>query len=517
MEQEIPLLSKSQVHLIKLMHDKEGLREDHLPVFRLHENSDGYVLSFAQERLWFLHTSSGENPFYNEPILLELTGELVLPALHFALNKIRQRHSALRTHFRANDGVPEQYIYEADTFPIEKWDLSGADQHTADLKLSEVCENASTQSLDLQTDDLCKVTILKYTEQKHLAVFFMHHIVCDGWSMAVLVNELITYYSMYCGESSNNTTIIEPSDLPIQYRDYALWEKQVLRGSYLNSLADFWKKNLAGAPKRISLPRDRDIVTKPSYKGDRIPIHLSPDLTEKVLRLNQAQGHDVTLFSCLLAVFFVALNYIGNDDDLVVGTDVANRANSEAEKLIGFFVNQLVLRCQIDDRVTFNQLVSQVGIVCNQAFKHQMYPFDRLVESLALERVAGVSPVFQVKFVLQNTPLPPLKLEDLTLTQKSFSRGSAKFDLLLDLTLRNGQLEGWLEYAKDYFDDLTAQRIYQVYENLLGIVTDEPNLQLMKIKQRLKDVERDYRKKIRSQRLPQVDSFAFSQSKIGSE
>jgi hypothetical protein len=496
MLEDIPTLSHSQVTLIKLLRERESLRDELFPVFRLNLTEQGEDLSFAQKRLWFLHSSSGENPFYNEPLLLEFTGRLDVAALRFSLSKIRERHATLRTRFESVDGIPAQHIFTADNFPVEEIDLSDLDETTSDQKIKEICQAAASVSLDLSRDSLCRATVLKVSQIKNVVVFFMHHIICDGWSMAVLVHELTHYYAGY-----HQADCEELPPLPIQYVDYALWEKQILSGKYLAELVTFWKGALFGAPPRISLPRDRDKVAVPSYKGDRIQIQLSCDLTRNVLELNDKQGPDVTLFMTLMAVFYVTLNYLGEDTDLVVGTDIANRPNTESEKLIGFFVNQLVLRTHLDESLSFNQFVKVVQNVCNKAYKYQMYPFDRLIESLNVKRQFGISPLFQVKFVLQNAPVPPLKLSDLVLQQKPFTRGTAKFDLLLDLALRDDNLEGWLEYSKDSFDDTTAQRVHKVYESVLSLIVESPDTSLVQIKKLAKDQERVARQQRRTLRV----------------
>jgi len=487
MQNSIPLLSKSQVTLVKLMRNKAALTEALFPVFRIKKDksADGIVLSYAQQRLWFLHTSSNENSFYNEPILLELDGTLDVAGLKWALTLIQQRHEILRTKFQTIDGVPLQRVNVVDEFPIEVVDLSKFEPAVINDRVKHLYQNDAMAELDLFDDNLCKATLIKIAENKHKLIFFMHHIISDGWSMSVLLNELKIYYSKYLGGDDQSLL-----PLPIQYSDYALWEKHVLTGRYLDKLADFWKKELQGANQRISLPRDRSLVEKPSFKGDRISIELSQQLSEKIVALSGKLDENVTLFITLLSVFYIGLNYLGDDHDICVGTDVANRPNAESEQLIGFFVNQLVLRCKVNEDDTFKQLVSNVRDLSYRAFEHQAFPFDRLVDSLKHDRVVGVSPIFQVKFVLQNTPMQALQLPGLELTLKPHSRGTSKFELLLDLTLKGSIIEGWLEYSLESFEPSTARRIVDVFENILPIIVDNPSGSISQIKAQVKRKER---------------------------
>ncbi|TQV81092.1 condensation domain-containing protein [Aliikangiella coralliicola] len=497
MKDNIPLLSMPQVSLVKLMMDKACLPESLFPVFRIEKDNaeEGRGLSYAQQRLWFLHTSSNENSFYNEPILLELEGELNFNALKSALSQIQQRHEVLRTKFRTVDGVPVQIIQQVDEFPIDMIDLSDLPSATVNERVYQLYKEDASAEVDLSNDHLCKATLIKTGTNKHLLIFFMHHIVSDGWSMGVLLSELkILYENFLVGKKGR----LEP--LPIQYSDYALWEKQMLSGSYLDKLSSFWKKELQGAKQRISLPRDQNIVNAPTFKGDRIPIRLSKELSDNTVARSRELDERGTLFITLLSAFYIGLNYLGDDDDICVGTDIANRPNAESEQLIGFFVNQLVLRCKIDESCTFKQFATHVSDLSYRAFEHQAFPFDRVVDLMKHDRVSGISPIFQVKLVLQNAPIQDLKLPEVKMKLKPFSRGTSKFELLIDLTLRDSIIEGWLEYSLEYFEPSTAQRIVDVFENILSVAVACPEKSILQIKALVKQQERAVRRQKRKQR-----------------
>lgn len=464
MDDRAPLLTTEQLALIDAMYQREGLAEELLPPFRLRaQEGAGSALSHAQERLWFLQASAQDAASYNEPLLIELRGPLQVDRLRQALDAIRERHSILRSTIRSVEGVPSLHPRPAtEGFPFTFIDARDRGPEGARATALAHHREHCTRVLDLAEDPLCQVTLVRVSHDTHLAVFFVHHIISDGWSMGVLLRELAELYG-------NPTTPLAP--LALQYADYAVWERRVLTGRHLDKLKRYWQAQLLGAPQRLSLPRD---AQQRGSRGERVEMALSPGLTEQVKSLSAALGHDVSLFMVLLGAYYVTLHDLGGDTDICVGTDFANRPNPQAEKLIGFFVNQLVLRCEVRSEEPFRDLVYRLRDVCQGAYEHHMLPFDRIVDLANTARESGVGPLFQAKLVLQNTPLPHLALPELELAVVPISRGTAKFELLLDLTEHEGSLKGWLEFALDMFTPATAKHICTRFETVLAEAVSAP-------------------------------------------
>ncbi|MBC1194395.1 non-ribosomal peptide synthase/polyketide synthase [Microcystis aeruginosa BLCCF158] len=448
---------------IKRLSEGEQLTE--LPILPRDKTAE-LPLSFAQTRLWFLAEFESNSSFYNIPLALRLEGNLNSEILIQSLEEICDRHEALRTNFITVDGIPTQVV-QARTWTVTVVDLqhlSGSEQAIAS---QELAQNQAIQPFDLAGEPLIRITLVVLSETEHLLLVCMHHIVSDGWSMGVFLQELTALYNAYIQGLSSPL-----NPLSIQYGDFTLWQRQWLQGEVLQQQLDYWQKQLAGAPALLSLPTDRPRPNQQSFAGGHLPFSLSLELTEKLTQLTQEQG--VTLFMTLLTAYAVLLYRYTEQEDILIGTPIANRNRSELEGLIGFFVNTLVLRIDLSGKPNFNQLLGRVREMAMDAYAHQDLPFEMLVEALQPERDLSHAPLFQVDFLLQNSPPSPLELIDLTATPLTTENDTAKFDLTLAMENTGAGLQGVWEYNTDLFDRSTIERLTGNFITLLEALVVNP-------------------------------------------
>ncbi|AUB35489.1 Non-ribosomal peptide synthetase component F [Nostoc flagelliforme CCNUN1] len=431
-------------------------------------------LSFAQQRLWFFNQLEPSNAAYNMPGAVRLQGQLNVAALEQSLQEIIRRHEALRTNFTNLDGQAIQIIH-----PPGDWQLTILDwQH---LSLSEqehqtqqLATNEAKQPFDLATEPLLRVTLLVLSPQEHILMFCMHHIVSDGWSMGVFVQEIVTLYSAYCQGQPSPLT-----ELSIQYADFAMWQRQWLQGQVLQSQLDYWQTQLASAPALLELPTDRPRPAVQSGRGGQQSFTLAPELSAAINHLSRQQG--VTLFMTLLAAFDTLLYRYTGQADILVGSPIANRNYSEIEGLIGFFVNTLVLRTDMSGNPSFGELLTRVREMTLAAYAHQDLPFELLVEVLQPERNLSHTPVFQVMFALQNAPISEMELPDLTLSPLAIENSTAAFDLTLSVEETAEGLVGSWEYNSDLFDAATITRMMGHFQTLLAAIVADPQQPIFQI------------------------------------
>ncbi|MHC5596852.1 MAG: amino acid adenylation domain-containing protein [Nostoc sp.] len=437
--------------------------------------SGNLPLSFAQQRLWFLDQLIPNNPFYNIPLALHLTGSLKLAALEQTFNEIVQRHEALRTTIVVQTGQPIQVINPTLTIPLPIIDLRELPQAEREIQARRLTTQEAQRPFNLSTDSLLQVKLLWLDETQYILLLTMHHIVSDGWSIGVLIQEIAALYTAF---ASN-----QPSPLPkltIQYADFAYWQRQWLQGEVLKKQLSYWQKQLDGI-SMLNLPTDRPRLAVQTYQGARQPLQLSKSLSKALLALGQQEG--VTLFITLLAAFQVLLSRYTQQEDIAIGSPIANRNRSEIERLIGFFVNSLVLRTDLSGNPTFRELLSRVKEVALGAYSHQDLPFEKLVEELHPERNLNQNPLFQVVFALQNAPMTALELPSLTLSPLPFETETTRFDLEFHLWEPNTQnglwadssegISGFVIYSTDLFDDPTITRMLEHFQILLeGIVAN---------------------------------------------
>src|SRR5690348_11367253 len=408
-------------------------------------------LSFAQERLWFLAQLEPDNPSYNVPVALRLSGQLNVAALEKSVNAIVARHEILRTKFAAVDGEPFQFVSRAETANVAFVDLTSSAGVDVDVESKRLMSAIAEQPFDLEQDYPLRVTLIKLAANDHLLFLTMHHIVSDAWSVNIFIQELSVLYQAF-------TTQHEPRlpELPIQYRDYANWQRKWLQNGFPREQVAYWVSQLAGAAK-LSLPTDRVRPTVQSHRGAHLSFKLKSDLTRKLTELSRAEG--ATLFMTLLAAFKVLLFRYTGERDLVVGAPIAGRNRVETENLIGFFVNSLALRTNVSGNPTFRQLLGRVKKVALEAYAHQDLPFEKLVEELNPVRDVSQTPIFQVMFGLQNAPRTAAQLNNLEVTRVAVDSHTAKFDFTLLMTETADGLSGWIEYNADLFDAATMERL----------------------------------------------------------
>ncbi|MCP4660465.1 MAG: non-ribosomal peptide synthetase, partial [bacterium] len=386
-------------------------------------DGDALPLSFAQERLWFLERFEPEAGVYNESQLIRLGGRVAVPGVEAALSEIVRRHATLRTTFAQAGGEAVQRIAAATPQRVPVVDLRAlpaARRRPAALRL---VHREVLRAFDLAGGPLMRALLVRLDDDEHLLSLSMHHIVCDGWSMGILFHELTTLYqALLAGEPSPLEA------LPVQYADYAVWQRQWLRGEVLEAQIDYWKQQLGGAPTALDLPSDRPRPARQTFRGRTLAAHLPETLTREVEALSRRRG--ATLFMTLLAAFKVLLGRWSGQTDVLVGTPIANRTRVEIEGLIGFFVNTLVLRSDLVREPSFEELLARVVEVTLRAYEQQDLPFERLVEELEPPRDLSRNPLFQVMFQLQNAPLPPVELPDVTLGRvPPEDSETAKFDV----------------------------------------------------------------------------------------
>ncbi|HEX4494606.1 MAG TPA: amino acid adenylation domain-containing protein, partial [Thermoanaerobaculia bacterium] len=427
-------------------------------------------LSFAQERLWFVDQLEPGSPLYNVAAALRVAGPLDAGVLALTLGAVARRHEALRTIFmEARAGTPAQEIQPAEDFRLPIVDLSGLPEDAREALALTLAGEEAGRPFDLTRDLLLRGLLLRLARQDHAFVLTMHHIASDGWSIGVLVREVAALYPAFAAGRPSPLP-----DLPVQYADFAVWQRSWLRGEVLAQEIAFWRQQLAGLPPLLELPSDHPRPAVQRYKGAERPARLPAGLSRQISALARKEG--ATLFMVLLAAFQSLLSRHSGQDDLAVGSPVAGRNRVETEGLIGFFVNTLVLRGDLGGAPTFRELLGRVRENALAAYLHQDVPFEKLVEELAPERSLAHAPLFQVMLVLQNAPLGSLEIADLHLRPVNVGSGTAKFDLTLTLEERGGVLVGTMEHATDLYDATTVDRLLASFERLLAAAMAEPDL-----------------------------------------
>jgi amino acid adenylation domain-containing protein len=442
-------------------------------------------LSFAQQRLWFLDQLEPNTATYNMPEVVRLREELDITALQHSLNMIVARHEALRTTFALVDGRPVQIIAPPSAVPLPLIDLQALPAAARTTMAQQLASAEAERPFNLAQDAPLRLSLLRFAAQDHIVLLTLHHIVSDGWSLDIFVRELTTCYAA--------TVAGQPAQLPalpIQYGDYAAWQRQWLQGDVLVAQLDYWRRALADLPM-LRLPTDYPRPAVQTFAGAVQDIALPKALRDALVALSRQAG--VTLFMTLLAAWQLLLRWYTHQDDIVVGTDIANRNRPETEPLIGFFVNQLVLRADLSGDPTFLELLEQVREVCLGAYAHQDLPFDRLVEALNPARNLSYSPLFQVKFVLQNAPTTSPQGLGLPGGLPDIARRSAKFDLLLNMIETEQGLLGSLEYCTDLFAAASINQLLLLFEALLQLIAAQPAARLRQLDDALTAAETTWR------------------------
>ncbi|WP_254564071.1 non-ribosomal peptide synthetase [Oscillatoria sp. HE19RPO] len=438
---------------------KNGQSVEPLPLVPI-SRSESIPLSFAQARLWFLDQLQPNSSFYNIPLALHLSGQLNIAALESSINEIIQRHEALRTNFVAVEGQPVQVITSTFNFQVQSVNLLHLPENERKIEAQQLATVEANRPFNLEREPLFRVTLLQLDQTEYVLLFTMHHIISDGWSLGILLKELRELYKGFCTGKPVNL----PS-LPVQYADFAVWQRQWLSGEILETQLGYWKEKLSDAPTLLELPTDRPRPAVQTFRGGYYHTVLPQELSAELTALTKRVG--VTLFMTLLAAFQTLLYRLSGQDDIVVGTPVGGRNRQEIEGLIGFFVNSLVLRTDLSGNPSFEQLLGKVREVALQAYTHQDLPFEQLVEALHPTRDLSYTPLFQAMFSLDDDLMPVMELPELSISSYPVEMGTAKFDLGLSMeNTASGLVAEW-EYSTDLFDESTIARIARNFQTLL--------------------------------------------------
>ncbi|MEQ1850674.1 MAG: amino acid adenylation domain-containing protein [Chthoniobacteraceae bacterium] len=428
-------------------------------------------LSFAQESLWFLDQLAPDRAVYNVPLSLHLTGELGRDALQRSLDEVVRRHQSLRTRFEQAGGRPVQIVEPLAGIEMPFTDLGDLPVREREAEAARLCGEDAWRPFDMARAPMLRARLLRLGPADHLLFLNMHHVVSDGWSLGVLVRELGQLYTAFSEGKESPLP-----ELPIQYADFAVWQRDWLRGEVLQAQIDYWKKRLDGAPARLELPADHPRPATPSYRG-AVESAVFPPATLAALK-SLAQQNGVSLFMVLLAAFDTFLHRYTGETDIVIGSPVAGRNRRETEGLIGFFVNTVVLRSDLSGDPTFEELLRHVKGVSIEAFAHQDLPFEKLVEELNPERHPGCNPLCQILFALQNAPIETTRLGSLGLHLKEVGSGTSKFDLAVSMTETPAGLEASVEYSTDLFERGTIMRLLDHFRTLLEGVAAQPGARI---------------------------------------
>lgn len=460
--------SADKLELLALLLEEEGIEASTTETIPPRKTNDNLPLSYAQQRLWFLQQLEPDNPFYNIPSALRLQGSLNVSILESCFNQIIQRHESLRTKFSSIDGQPVQIIEPELNLTLPIIDLSNLSVKEKEVEAQRLIDKEAQTPFNLAIPPLLRSCLLRLDDGEYILIFTMHHIVSDGWSTDILVSEIITLYkNLTCAHRAS----ILPQ-LPIQYADYAIWQRQWLQKEVLTKQLDFWQQQLADIPSILPLPLDKPRPHIQSYRGTKQAFVISAKLTNALKSLSQREN--CTLFMILLAAFKVLLSRYTATEDIVVGSPIANRNRTDIEDLIGFLVNTLVLRTNLAENPTFVELLARVKDCTLSAYANQDVPFDLVLDAIKSDRHLSHTPVFQVMFVLQNAPQSNIELPGLTWESLEIEAKTTKFDLTLLIEETETELKACWEYNTDLFNPDTISRMSVHFQTLLTGITANP-------------------------------------------
>nr|QQH17589.1 non-ribosomal peptide synthetase [Nostoc sp. KVJ20] len=426
-----------------------------------------FPLSFAQQRLWVLAQVEPDSPFYNMFKAVRLNGRLDIEILERSLNEIIRRHEILRTTFSAVEGTPVQVISPHATMKLSVVNLQRLSGQEQSQQLQLLATQDQLQPFDLTKGLLLRVTLVQLKSESYALLLTMHHIIGDGWSMGVFIKELSSLYRGFL--------VGEPSplpELPLQYADFTIWQRQWLQGKVLQTSINYWTQQLADAPPLLELPTDRPRPSVQTFRGWCFSFQLDAKLTASLKELSQKSG--TTLFMTLMAAYATLLFRYSGQSDILLGTPIASRNHQDVEGLIGFFVNTLVMRTRLEDNPSFSKLLMQVRSTCMDAYVNQDVPFEQIVEALHIERSLSHSPLFQVMFALQNAAIEQLETPELAVTPLHLDNVNAKVDLTLQMWEQDNCLQGFWQYNTDLFDEDRIARMTGHFQTLLAGIVANP-------------------------------------------
>src|SRR5581483_727341 len=417
-------------------------------------------MSFAQERLWLLHQLDTSGFLYNVPRAVRIRGRLDVPRLEWSVNEILRRHEVLRATFPTAGDVPFQHIAPGAALSLAISDIAGYDSNEIDAEIQRRAIEEIRRPFDLKTGPLIRGLVLRLSEDDHVLVLTLHHIVSDGWTSGILFDELGSLYQ----SASTNAPVPLP-ELPLQYSDYAAWQRKYMQGDRLARELEYWSGRMEGAPSSIELPTDHARPEVASYRGRRVGIAIPKDLSDEAKAFSQR--HNMTLFPVLLGALKVLLFHWTGQSDLVVGTVSANRNLTEIEKLVGCFMNFLPLRDMITGHATANEIITQVNQTVVEAYAHQDLPFEKLVEALNPQRSLNINPIYNVALLMQSFPEIAFRSDSLEARFLNLDTEVAFLDLRFLATERPTGI--WLEceYATDLFNPETIEQLLVAYQSIL--------------------------------------------------
>ncbi|MEO0835737.1 MAG: amino acid adenylation domain-containing protein, partial [Cyanobacteria bacterium J06642_3] len=478
LSQEIENLSPEQRSILEAKLKAKGITLPQTNLIKKRAADQKIPLSFAQTRLWFVQQLESENNSYNVPCALKLSGNLDVSTLAKTLNKVVERHEILRTVFVSDQAKnplqvvqPFQY-FELPLFDLEESGAEGAREQRrgGDRRAEEIIRETVSAPFDLGKP-LLRIKLLRLAQDEHILVIATHHIVSDRWSVGVFLKEIAVLYRAFLQQQDDPLP-----QLPIQYGDWSIWQQGKLSGGELNKQINYWQEQLKNLAV-LELPSDRTRLPVPSYQGAKHPLVLGKNLSEKIKALGKQTG--VTLFTLLLTAFKILLYRYSQQEDVVVGTDIANRDRTETESLIGLLVNTLVLRTDLTGNPSFLELLERVKQVTLDAFAHKDLSFEKLVEILNPERnLSQMMPLFQVKFDLQLAEVKPLELPELEVTRLPLEETTVKYELRFNLQNSESGISGNVEYSTDLFDQSTVARMVEHFKILLEGIVSNPQAKI---------------------------------------
>ena len=454
--------------------DMQACKKQTIPQLPRNKDSNCFPLSFAQQRLWLVDQLEPNNPIYNIWIGFRLVGKLDVAVLEQSLNEVVRRHEVLRTVFKVIDGQPMQVIAPALSLSLHVVDISHLPKVKRRTKVQTILTGEVKRVFDLTESPLIRAILLRLGRGEHIFFMTMHHIISDGWSMAVLIREIRAFYDAFVSNKFQALPMLRT-----QYVDFAVWQRQWLKKEVLETQLDYWKKRIGPQVPVLELPTDRPRLPVQTYRGASQSSELSMTLTKKINALSKQEG--ATLFMTLLAAFNILLHRLTGQDDIVVGSSVANRNHSEMEGLIGFFVNTLVLRTDLSGNPTFRQLLNRVREVASGAYAHQDLPFEKLVEELQPERDLSRTPLFQVFFNMLNFRREQLRLRGLKVENFPFSELYSKFDLTVHAIEQNQQIRIIFVYNTDLFEDSSIAFVLDHFMTLLENIAANPEQRISEL------------------------------------
>lgn len=452
--------------------DRASSQAQPVSIQRIDRTAEPLPLSFGQQRLWFLEQFEPGNVAYNIPGAYLLEGEINLPALERSLSEIVRRHEVLRTNYRDVNGNPELCLQESWHFHLSVKDVSPLSSAARSQTIERLMQEETQRPFDLKSDLLLRATALRETDERTILLLTLHHIAGDGWSFGVLLRELGAIYNAFIADAPSPL-----EELAIQYVDYAHWQRRTLEGQELTSQLEYWKPRLAPMPTLLELPTDHPRPPLRTYGGRAFTVSIPGELAAALHTLSKQE--DVTFFMTLLTAFQVLLSRYSGQNEIAVGSPIANRTQTEIEGLIGFFVNTLVFTTTLDPAWTFSDALKQTRAAALGGYAHQAIPFERLVDELRPERNPSHNPLFQVLFALQNTPPHRMQIANLAVTPLETATTSAKFDLSLSLVEDEDGLNGILEYSTDLFERATMERFFAHFLVLLEGIVQHPTQRLV--------------------------------------